>query len=30
MIKGMGSMDIKGLGKMMNQLGGLGPARGKA
>tara|TARA_Y100000992_G_scaffold296507_1_gene258804 strand:- start:936 stop:1610 length:675 start_codon:yes stop_codon:yes gene_type:complete len=30
MIKGMGSLDIKGLGKMMNQLGGLGPMRGKA
>lgn len=30
MIAGMGKMDIKGLGKMMNQLGGMGVARGKA
>ncbi len=30
MIKGMGKMDIKGLGKMMNQLGGIGPNRGQA
>ena len=28
MIKGMGSLDIKGLGKMMNQLGGMGAMRG--
>jgi hypothetical protein len=28
MIKGMGSLDIKGLGKMMNQLGGMGSMRG--
>jgi|TARA_B110000967_G_C18791241_1_gene513450 hypothetical protein len=29
MIKGMGGMDIKGLGNMMNQLGGMGQSRGK-
>ena len=28
MIKGMGSMDIKGLGDMMNKLGGMGQSRG--
>lgn len=28
MIAGMKGMDLKGLGKMMNQLGGLGPMRG--
>lgn len=29
MIKGMGNLDIKGLGDMMNNLGGLGKLRGK-
>jgi len=28
MIKGMGNMDIKGLGDMMNKLGGMGQGRG--